>query len=101
MKVEIFNYNNPESKPRLICTWTLDTSGAAVCDNSIDQEDMETSGAISSGKTYYPKDGAAFLRALPIEYSSSSFTEALLTESTQRFVTGNAADFVASQDSTL
>jgi hypothetical protein len=80
MKVELFNYNNPRCEPRLICTWTLAANGTAVCDNPIDQENMEITGAVCDGKTHYPKDGIPFLRALPVEYSSSSFFDATLSE---------------------
>jgi hypothetical protein len=80
MKVEIFSYENPDSKKKLLCTWMLSQDGIAFCDSPNLQSAAEELGEASGGRRYYPKDGEAFLRALPIAYSSSTFVAAILTE---------------------
>ena len=80
MKVEIYSYDTDQRKHRLSETWTLDKNGYAICDRASEQEAMEMHGIPYEGKMYYPRDGEAFLRYMPWEYTNCSFVHAVFVE---------------------
>ncbi|HYF37520.1 MAG TPA: hypothetical protein VD994_19620 [Prosthecobacter sp.] len=81
MKVEIRTYREDHENGKLLRTWALDKMGRAVCSSPSSQEGAELHGIIGEGgRRYYPKDGEAFLRNLPLEYSGSSFVSAVIIE---------------------
>jgi hypothetical protein len=69
MKAEILTFN--DGVPRVSATWTL-REGVAVCDAQMMQREAEERGlAVGGPRLLFPRDGAAFLEALPIAYSGS------------------------------
>lgn len=69
MKVEILTFS--DGVPSVATTWTL-VEGLAVCDFPLFQLEAERDGlAVGGPRLLYPRDGAAFLEALPIAYSGS------------------------------
>ena len=54
-----------------LCKWWLE-NGVAVCDSAgMYEMDNETGIHGLRGKQFFPRDGEAFLRALPFHYSGS------------------------------
>ena len=69
MKVEILTFS--DGVQRVAATWTL-LDGVAVCDVPLFQHQAERDGlAVGGPRLLYPRDGAAFLEGLPIEFSGS------------------------------
>ena len=68
MTARIITYR--DGAPHLLGTWTL-ANGVAACDSPFLQEQAEQDGLATGGPILYPKDGVAFIKALPIAYSGS------------------------------
>lgn len=64
----------------LLVTWSLDRDGHAVCGDDYEEKGAAIHGVISNGRRYYPKDGEAFLRAMPNAYATTTFTGVKMTE---------------------
>lgn len=81
MKAEILTFS--DGVPRVSATWTL-REGVAACDVLMMQREAEEHGlAVGGPRLLYPRDGAAFLAALPIAYSGSYCRARLISDSTR------------------
>ena len=78
MKAEILTFSNEVQ--RVLATWTL-REGVAVCDVLALQREAEQDGlAVGGARLLYPRDGVAFLQALPMAYTGSYCRARLMPE---------------------